>query len=82
MHGNFPAKRLLLTSSSNSNFKFKKLRGRIPQNRFELICNNAISYSSPNSFGRDPAMLAWLISMPATVRCDGQSSALEQKTPV
>lgn len=76
MHGNFPAKRLLLRSSSNSNFKFKKLRGRIPQKRFEFKWNNAMSYSSPNSFGRDPAMSPWLISMPATVRCDGQSGAL------
>lgn len=35
--GNGPAKRLLLTSSSKSSFKFLKLRGSVPQNLLELI---------------------------------------------
>lgn len=80
--GNFPAKRLLLRSSSNSRRRRSKRCGIVPQNRLELIWKTARSVRSPSSSGKYPAISAWLRSILATtmrLRLEGSGA---QKTPL
>lgn len=50
--GNFPAKRLLLRSSSNISLSLSNLWGTVPQNLLVLMWRRARSVKRPSSSGR------------------------------
>lgn len=80
--GNFPAKRLLLTSSSKSRRRRSKRCGMVPQNLLELMWKSARSVRSPSSSGRYPAMSAWFRSIPATTITLRLKGSGAQKMPL
>jgi hypothetical protein len=73
--GNGPENRLLLISISWRRLRPRKLEGTVPQKRLEFRWKRARSVKRPSSSGSEPAMSAWLMSIPATVKVWGSSGA-------
>lgn len=79
--GNPPTNLLLLKSSSLRSFKWLKVFGTTPQKRFELRWKRTRSVRRPSSGTNEPAMSAWLRSIPATTLIEGSVKDGAQNTP-